>query len=83
LEIGRQILGDQKGTETLPAAQVPPVWSRIWLFSTRTLLIPVVAIARVIAWLDERLSQHRPDASSVRLKAAPKLQMDSRPPRKR
>jgi protoporphyrinogen oxidase len=83
LETVGQILGDYGETESLPAAQVPPVWPRLLMVSARILLIPVVAVARVIAWLEEKLSPHRPDASSVRIKATPKLQTDSRPPRKR
>jgi uncharacterized protein with NAD-binding domain and iron-sulfur cluster len=42
----------------------------------------LVAVARVIAWLEEKLSPHQPDASGVRRRATPKLQMDARPPRK-
>jgi len=42
-----------------------------------------VAVARLIAWFEEKLSPHRPDASAVRRKATPSLQMDARPPRKR
>jgi hypothetical protein len=49
----------------------------------RIVLIPVVAVARLIAWLEEKLSPHRPDASVVHRKATPALQKDSRPPRKR
>ena len=82
LETAGQILGDHGETESLPVVQVPPVWPRALLVSARILLIPVVAVARVIAWLEEKLSPHRPDASEVRRKATPKLQMDSRPPRK-
>jgi uncharacterized protein with NAD-binding domain and iron-sulfur cluster len=83
LETAGQILVDQGETKSLPVAQVPPVWPRVWMVSARILLIPVVVVARVIAWLEEKLSPHRPDASEVRRKATPKLQMDSRPPRKR
>jgi len=46
-------------------------------------MIPVVAVARVIAWLEEKFSPHRPYASEVRRQATPKLQMDTRPSRKR
>jgi hypothetical protein len=69
--------------EPLPVAKVPPVWPRGWMVSARILLIPVVAVARLLAWLEEKLSPHRPDASAVRRRATPKLQMDSRPPRRR
>ena len=83
LEAAGQILGDYRETESLPVAQVPPEWPRMLMVSARILLIPVVAVARVIAWLEEKLSPHRPDASSVRIKATPSLQQDKRPPRKR
>ena len=83
LETAGQILGDHGETGSLPVAVVPSVWPRVWLVAARILLIPVVAIARVIAWLEEKFSPHRPDASQVRRKATPRLQMDSRPPRKR
>jgi len=83
LETAGQILGDHGETESLPVVQVPPVWPRVWMVSARILLIPLVVVARVIAWLEEKLAPHRPDASGVRRKATPALQMDSRPPRKR
>ncbi|HET8677069.1 MAG TPA: FAD-dependent oxidoreductase, partial [Blastocatellia bacterium] len=83
LETAGQILGDHGETESLPVVQVPPVWPRVLLVLARILLIPVVGVARVFAWLEEKLSPHRPDASDVRRKATPRLQMDSRPPRKR
>jgi hypothetical protein len=83
LEASAHILRDHGTTEPLPVAQVPPVWPRVWLVLARILLIPVVAVARVLAWLEEKLSPHRPDASSVRLKSDAKLQTDPRPPRKR
>jgi hypothetical protein len=78
-----QILADRGGTESPPVAQVPPVWPRVWMVLARIVLIPVVAVARLIAWLEEKLSPHRPDASVVHRKATPALQKDSRPPRKR
>ena len=83
LEAAAQILEDHGETESLPAVQVPPEWPRVLLVFARILMFPVVAVARVIAWLEEKFSPHRPDASEVRIKATPKLQMDSRPPRKR
>jgi hypothetical protein len=46
-------------------------------------MVPAVAVARLIAGLEEKISPHRPDASNVRLKATPKLLLDPRPPRKR
>jgi Flavin containing amine oxidoreductase/NAD(P)-binding Rossmann-like domain len=83
LETAGQILGDHGEAESLPVVEVPPVWPRVLIVSARILLIPVVAVARVIAWLEEKFSPHRPDASDVRRKATPRLQMDSRPPRRR
>jgi uncharacterized protein with NAD-binding domain and iron-sulfur cluster len=83
LETAGQILGDHGEIGSLPVPQVPPVWPRAWMAFARILLIPVVAFARVIAWFEETLSPHRPYASTVRRKATPKLQMDSRPPRQR
>jgi protoporphyrinogen oxidase len=83
LEAARQILGDNGKAESLPVVQVPPEWPRRLLVAARILLIPPIAIARVIAWLEETFSPHRPEASEVRFEATPKLQADSRPPRKR
>ena len=83
LEAAGQILGDRGERESLPVVQVPPVWPRMLLVLARILLIPVVGVARIIAWLEEKFSPHRPDASEVHRKATPRLQMDSRPPRKR
>jgi uncharacterized protein with NAD-binding domain and iron-sulfur cluster len=83
LEAAAQILRDRGETESLPVVQIPPEWPRAFLVFARILLIPVVAVARVIAWLEEKFSPHRPDASEVRRQATPRLQMDTRPPRKR
>jgi hypothetical protein len=83
LETAGQILRDQGAPQPLPFAETPPVWPRVWMAAARILLIPVVALARLIAWAEEKLSPHRPEASSVRRRATPKLQTDARPPRKR
>jgi hypothetical protein len=83
LEAAGQILRDQGETRSLPVAEVPPVWPRVWLVLARILLIPIVAAARGIAWLEEKLSPHRPDASAARIRASAKLQTDPRPTRKR
>jgi hypothetical protein len=83
LEAAAGILSDHGETESLPVVQVPPEWPRALLVFARILMVPVVAVARVIAWFEEKLSPHRPDASQVRIDATPKLQMDTRPPRKR
>jgi len=83
LEAAAQILGDQGETESLPVLRIPPEWPRALLVFARIALIPVVAVARIIAWLEEKFSPHRPDASEVRRQATPSLQMDPRPPRER
>lgn len=83
IEAAAQILSDHGETDSLPVVQIPPEWPRALLVFARITLIPVVAFARVIAWLEEKFSPHRPDASQVRIQATPKLQMDARPPRKR
>ena len=83
LEAAAQILSDHGETESIPVVQVPPEWPRTLLVFARILMIPIVVVARVIAWLEEKFSPHRPDASDVRIKATPRLQMDSRPSRKR
>jgi hypothetical protein len=83
LEAAGQILSDHGETESLPVVQVPPEWPRALLVFARIVLSPVVALARAIAWLEEIVSPHRPYASEIQRQASPKLQMDSRPPRKR
>jgi hypothetical protein len=83
LEAAAQILRDHGETGSLPVVQIPPEWPRALLVFARILMVPAVAVARGIAWLEEKFSPHRPDASQVRIKATPKLQMDPRPPRKR
>jgi hypothetical protein len=83
LEAAAQILRDHGETESLPVVQVPPEWPRALLVFARILMIPVVAVARVIAWLEEKFSPHQPYTSEVRREATPRLQMDTRPPRKR
>ena len=83
LEASAEILRDHGETESLPVVQVPPEWPRVLLVFARILLVPFVAVARVIAWLEEIFFPRRPYASEVRREAIPRLQMDSRPPRKR
>lgn len=82
LDASAEILRDHGEIGPLPVVQVPPEWPRALLVLARVLMIPVVALARVIAWFEEILFPHRPYASEVRLEATPKLQTDSRPPRK-
>jgi protoporphyrinogen oxidase len=83
LEAAGHILRDHGETGPVPAAEVPPVWPRLLLVLARILLIPIVAVARVIAWGEEKFAPRRPDASRARLKADAKLRADPRPPRKR
>ena len=83
LETSRQILSDHGETQSLPVVQTPPVWPRWLLVCAWILLIPVVAVARVLAWLEEKFSPHRPDASRIRREAISKFKFDLRPPRKR
>ena len=81
LETAAEILRDHGETGSLPVVQVPPEWPRTILVLARILMIPFVAVARVIAWLEEKLFPHRPYASEVRRQATPSLQRDTRPPR--
>jgi len=83
LEAAAQILSDQGESESLPVVQVPPEWPRALLVFARILMVPFVAVARVIAWFEEKFFPRRPDASEIRRQATPRLQMDPRPPRKR
>ncbi|MFT3894416.1 MAG: hypothetical protein QM730_22525 [Anaerolineales bacterium] len=46
------------------------------------MMSPFVAVARVIAWFEEKLFPHRPYASETRRQAIPSLMNDTRPPRK-
>jgi hypothetical protein len=82
LEAAAHILRDHGEADSLPVAQIPPEWPRAMLVFARLLMLPAVAVARVIAWLEEKFSPHRPYASEVRRQATPGLQMDLRPPRK-
>jgi zeta-carotene desaturase len=83
LEAAGHIVRDHGETKAIPAAQVPPVLPRVLLVAARILLIPAVAVARVIAWMEETFAPHRQDASTARLKANEKLRTDARPLRKR
>jgi uncharacterized protein with NAD-binding domain and iron-sulfur cluster len=82
LESSAAILLDHGETGALPVVQVPPEWPRAILVLARILMVPFVAVARTIAWLEEKLFPHRPYASEVRRQATPSLQRDLRPPRK-
>jgi zeta-carotene desaturase len=81
LEASAEILKDHGETGSLPDVQLPPEWPRALLVFARILMVPIVAVARVIAWLEEKFFPHRPYASEVRREATPKLQIDRRPPR--
>ena len=83
LEAAAQILSDHGETGSLPVVQIPPEWPRALLVFVRILMIPFVAIARAVAWLEEIFFPRRPYASEVRRQAIPRLQRDVRPPRKR
>ena len=83
LEAAAQILSDHGETGSRPVVQIPPEWPRILLVLARIMMVPVVAVARVIAWLEEIFFPHRPEASNVRIQATTRLQTDLRPPRKR
>ena len=82
LEASAEILHDHGETGPLPVVQVPPEWPRALLVIARILMVPFVAISRVVAWLEEIFFPHRPYASDVRRQAIPSLQRDKRPPRK-
>lgn len=58
IEAARQILTSHGESNSLPQAAIPPVWPRGWLVLARILLIPVVAVARFIAWIGERFAPH-------------------------
>jgi uncharacterized protein with NAD-binding domain and iron-sulfur cluster len=67
LEASAHMLQDHGATESLPSAQVPPVWPRGLLVLARVLLIPFVAVARVIAWLEEQVQPGRHDVARARV----------------
>src|SRR6185503_8559633 len=50
LEASAQILSEIGESESLPVVQVPPEWPRALLVFVRILMVPGVAVARVIAW---------------------------------
>jgi phytoene dehydrogenase-like protein len=83
LEAAGHILADHGEPATAPVLQTPPVWPRPLLVAGSIVLIPVVAVARLIAALEEKFAPHSPDASSAHRKATPRLRNDPRPPRKR
>jgi hypothetical protein len=83
LDAAGHILADHGEPGAAPALQTPPVWPRLLLVAGSIALIPVVAVARLIALLEETFAPRAPDASSVHRKATPRLLNDPRPPRKR
>ena len=82
LEAAGTMRADRGETESLPHPEVPREWPRALLVAGRILLIPIVAVARVMAWLEEKLAPKRPHASNVLRRANLKLKTDPRPPRK-
>jgi hypothetical protein len=82
LQASVEILRDHGQSDSLPVVQVPPEWPRALLVLVRILMVPFVAFARVIAWLEEIFFPRQPYASDVRREATPSLQVDPRPQRK-
>jgi hypothetical protein len=66
LEASAHILQDHGAAEPIPQAQTPPVWPRTLLVLARVLLIPIVAFARTLAWVDEHVSQRQRDVPDAR-----------------
>jgi hypothetical protein len=83
LDAAGHILVDHGEPGPGPVVQTPPVWPRALLVTARILLIPLVALARLLAAVEEKFAPHSPDASSVHRDATPRLRNDPRPPRKR
>jgi hypothetical protein len=67
------MLQDHGAEESVPLVHVPPVWPRALLVLVRVFLIPMVAIARVLAWLEEQVAPHRHQDPKV------PLQVESKP----
>lgn len=63
LSASAAILHDRNIPGPHPIPETPPEWPRALLVAARILLIPLIVLARVIAWLDE---QARPGPSSAR-----------------
>ena len=55
LEAAGQILRDAGESQSIPAAAIPPEWPRALLVLARILLMPAVAVARSVAWVEETL----------------------------
>jgi uncharacterized protein with NAD-binding domain and iron-sulfur cluster len=53
-----RILAD-RGATSLPVVQTPPVPPRVLLVLARLALIPAVAVARVVAWIEETFAPKR------------------------
>lgn len=83
LEAAGHILADHGEPGPGPVVQTPPVWPPALMAAASILLIPLVAVARLLAALEEKFAPRSPDASSVHREATPKLRNDRRPPRKR
>ena len=72
LEASAHILQDHGAAESAPPVQLPPVWPRVLLVLARLLLIPIVAVARVIAWVEEQVSPRRHEVPKAPLRVEPK-----------
>jgi protoporphyrinogen oxidase len=60
LDTAAMMLRDAGETGPLPQAVVPPEMSRVLTVALRIALIPAVAVARGIAWLEETIAPGRP-----------------------
>lgn len=59
LESAQTILRDHGQIESEPAVQVPPEWPRWLMVLARIAAVPMVAVARAIAWFEETLAPGR------------------------
>ena len=73
LQASAQYSADHGAAESASPVQVPPVWPRGLLVLARLLLIPIVAMARAIAWVEELVAPRRHEVVK-----AP-LQVESKP----
>jgi glycine/D-amino acid oxidase-like deaminating enzyme len=60
LDTAGAMLRDAGETGPLPGAAIPPETSRLLTVALRVALIPVVAVARGIAWIEETIAPGRP-----------------------
>ena len=59
LDTAAEMLRDRGETGALPGAVVPPEMSRALMVALRIALIPAVALARGIAWVEETIAPER------------------------